>query len=291
MKTRPTLLRRALLACSVAFLLAGCLTTTDVKNAVNEANHAMLAAEAGPITDLVTPRGTEAGEISAALTRLNAFEESQSTPAMHDALRLRRALMHLNSGAYALAEAAFEEIKKPEDLSRRDQALFEVRATMLWWWQQAPVTEPGEFARIKATATAHQAALLSTAQKSSTPVETADYLREMQAWIGIKLAFDLADRAETKRLLDDAVNQYTAPFTDAEANQVESGIAGAEKIKAIDTSARRVVRAQGMIEHIANLLAQRRPENRVIPQFARDPIQRYFERTLRAADPGDGDLR
>jgi hypothetical protein len=281
MKSFTSSRSRILLALVAALLLSGCLTTIDVRHAVDRANYEMLIGEAGSPTDFLPANAIERGQPSSALARLDAFEQQLTdNPTALNALRLRRALLHLNNKAYALAAAAFDDVKDTDKLSNRDRALFKVHSTMLWWWPLAPVNLPGVFAQQLPAAERHQAALRDTAKEPATPPETRDYLLEMRAWIGIKLAFDLADAGETRKRLADAVDPFVASFSPAELAQVATGITDLKTAHAFDATTRRVLRTQGMIEHIASRMAARSEGRRVTPNFEKEQIAKYYATAL-----------
>jgi len=279
--SRP--LRFALGILAVSLLFAGCgLTTAEVRTTIDQANYAMLSGEAEPMTDVLLAPGTARGQPSAALARLDAFEaQHKDNPSTLAALQLRRALLHLNNRSFALAKAAFEQIQDPTKLTAsRDRTLYDLRETLQWWWPLAPVDLPGKFAPHRAEALAHQEKLLAAARDSKISPELHDYLLEMRAWIGIKLALDLADRNETRRLLEDAVNTFAADFEPGELNQVATVIPDSAGLKPFDNSVRRVLRAQAMLDHLAGRLAARDAINRVAPNFEPAPFATYYEEVL-----------
>jgi len=253
----PTWLSVALFAS--ALLLAGCVTSTEVREIVRQSNAEsvaltgdLLVAEAGSAASLAPADAQGGGSTPDAIARLNAFVESHpENKVTLNALLLRKALLHLNAGTLELARATFEQIDASQLRSARDQGLLAVHDRMLWWWSVARIDQPGVFAaNHREDAESAMRALLERAQAAGTPEELRDYLLEMRACIGIKLAADLIDKSVARALIENSVNSYSQGFSPSETAQLASGKLSPSAMP-FDGATRRVLRAQTMLGLIA----------------------------------------
>lgn len=269
-----------IVACALAF--SGCLTTSQVSKIVRDSNYdLLLSAVPGLETGgLSANPGTEKNQtVDEASARIEAFlAQHPDDPAMASALRLRQALLHLNHGAFSLAENAFAEVKPADLHTARDQAIHALREPLLWWSQQSLVRTATFFSTQKESAQKWMRVIATQAQ---TPALNAapdlrDYFLEMRAWIGLKLGLADINPASSRETLQDAISLYTASFT-----PVELGVLAAPDFKpaqAYDRSTRRVLRARTLLETLAK--ATRDQANAPLV-FSQPQVQAYYANVAR----------
>ena len=266
-------------ACCALFL-NGCLTTTEVTKLVRDSNYEMLLSAPGLETGGLStnPGGDKSSSVDEASARIEAFlAQHPDDPAMAAALRLRQALLHLNHGAFALAQNSFAEVN-PADLHRpRDRALYAARDLLLWWHQFSQVPPATFHATQRDTA---EKTMRLLAEQSRTPdVASApalrDYLLEMRAWIGLKLGLATADPAAARATLQSAINLYGESFSPAEITLVNA--TDFKNVPPYDGSTRRVLRARTLLETLAKA-ARDQPDRQLT--LAQPAFQLYYAAAL-----------
>jgi hypothetical protein len=235
-----------------ALFLAGCVTDDQVKTIVRDSNYQMLLASA-PGLELGGVSADGKGDSSAeeASARLTAFlEANKADPVMANALRFRQTLLYLNQRALALADAAFQQVDPQALRSPRDKAIFAAYADLRWWSEfslAAPVTF---FSSQKDAAVQHMRSLAQHADNVAALPDLRDYFLEMRAWIGLKLGLASADLNFSVSTLQNAVSIWTATFSPAELEVLNS--ANFTGAKPLDLSTRRVIRARVLLTTLAS---------------------------------------
>lgn len=279
---------RLALALSVtALLLTGCVTSTEVRDIVRQSNTdsvtalgEQLVAEAGSPAALAPATGDGSGEAPDAIARLSAFvEQHPDNKVTQNALLLRLAFLHLNRGALELARATFERIDPAQLRSARDQGLLAVQAHLLWWRGVAQLRQPGVFASVHgAEAESARRDLLARATAQGAPEALRDYLLELRAHIGLKLAADLIDKSAARALLEDSVNACAAALGEAETAQLATGRLD-PATRPFDAATRRLLRMQGLLEAVAD--AWRSEPAEFQPVFTNTGCLAHYRRSLR----------
>lgn len=262
----------ALLSVAVV-LLTGCVTSSEVKSIVRDANYQMLVATAPG----VDPAGLSAdgkSDPSAADTsaRVDAFlEANKNDPVMANALRFRQTLLYLSQRAFSLADAAYQQVDATSLRSPRDKALYAAYKDVRWWNEYA-LTAPFTFhATQKDAALSHMSSLARQAGDLASLPDLRDYFLEMRAWIGLKLGLGSPSLDASVATLQDAVNVWTATFTPAELDLLLS--ADFKAVKPFDLSTRRVIRARSLLTTLASQTTGA-PNARLT--FAQDSVNKFY---------------
>ncbi len=80
------------------------------------------------------------------VARIDAFIESHpERPATLNALRIRKAMLLLQTGRPNFARAPFEAFDPRGEGNTRDRALYDARSTLLFWWSVAGIQDPSQF--------------------------------------------------------------------------------------------------------------------------------------------------
>ena len=205
----------ALLVAS-ATLFAACGTTAEVRDLVAESNAAVLMAES-PV--LVTaPTGSDSsgtgqrlGGEADLITRIDTFIETHpERPATLNALRIRKAMLLLQSRQPNLARAAFENFDPAIAGNTRDRALYDARNSLLFWWAVAGLQDPGQFPTDRRFAS--QQAELETVIDGLPPTSVRAYLAALHAQMVMKRVENV-DATRGRPMLQAAFARYIGEFS------------------------------------------------------------------------------
>ncbi len=246
----------------MVLLLAGCATSAEVGKIVADANLAVMSAELNPTAGAVTG-GAEAPGWQAVSKKIEAFiAANPDQKATNAALRVRQAMVLLQSGQASLAEAAFDEADRGSLFFARDRALKDLQAELLWWYR----TSTGSMN--KAAIAAGRAALttignrlqeLGSGPNANENEGIRDFLAAMRATIGLKIAADGFLGAEAGPPIAAALNDYAATLAAGETARWAGAGAwpptGAGIDVAIGAASRRRFRAEFLLESARGILA------------------------------------
>jgi len=197
--------------CAAVLLLAdSCATKGEVEKIVAESNSALLAAGVPDVqlrADGSSGGGT--GDWQSDSRKIDALIAAHpDQTAMIGALRVRQGVLLLANRQYNLAQAAFDAAT---DLKTdRDKTLKNLSPSLVWWYQHSADATLNQLQRDKA----REALSAFDAQISNVrdSPDIRDFLAEMRAYIGLKLASE--EQGETKRTtFVDTLNRYSEIFT------------------------------------------------------------------------------
>lgn len=259
------------LLASWALFLSGC-TSTDVKDIVRESNYEMLLADTSATASLLPAdaKDRSTATIDSALGRLETFIQNYpDKPDLTNPLRLRQALIYLSKGSFANADAAFDAIDPTKLHSARDQTIFAVHHSLSWWYEHAAEAGPSFVANQSAKAREVMTEFKTKAEQANGAPEMQDYLREVRAWIGLKLAGQLEGLAR-RQIIKDALDLYAIGFTGREEAILKEG-KFEKDAPPFDRSIRRALRMDTLLDTAAGL-AKPLPESQR-PQLANAALQ------------------
>lgn len=252
-------------ALAAAILLVdGCSTTNKTKEAVTESNAALLAQ--------LEPDGASGGgtvdwqSASSKIDTLIAANPDQR--ATNGALRVRQGVLLLAYRQYDLALAAFDTAS---DLKTdRDKALKALSPWLAWWYQHSadPTLNPLQRAKAGEALSAFNAQI---AKVRASP-DIRDFLAEMRAYIGLKLASEEQGGAKRATFID-TLNRYSEIFTTEDLDALAQGNLRSDS-STVTTTERRRLRAQAVIEKAKRMsksgsLASLTATDLKNPQFAK----------------------
>ena len=235
-------------------LSAGCVTSTEVKKIVNNANYQALVASTPGLEPGGIPADGKLDESTEDARRhLSVFLEAHKDDKyLTGALRLRQALLYLNQRAFALAGTTITGIEDGDLQSPRDKAILAAFDSLKWWSEYAPETDAAAFhASQEGNARSHMKSLKDQADKLTDLPDLRDYFLEMRAWIGLKLALSTRDWPTAKGYIEEVVNDWTQTFSPAEL-AAASTPNGEIKSKPLDISTRRCLRLRNFLNEVAS---------------------------------------
>lgn len=244
--------------------LTGCVTQQQVQRIVADSNAQLLASQF-PEPQLLPKPGEPAGDdVSRRIDEFIAAHPDQKT--LNGSLRVRQAIIYLDRKQYNLAEAAFNAAKAYQPLpGARDDALVNVRESLVWWYENSG---GGSFDEVQmGHATGARKAFNEEARKRASSPDIRDFLAETGAWVGLKHFDSVTTSGEQKLLMEQTINDYAF-------------VLGAEDLKwlcnpgpmtdQVDMqTVRRRVRAETVLDQASMLARDMKPESR--PIF-RDPV-------------------
>jgi hypothetical protein len=242
MNTRPI---KAIILLALAGLFLGmsaCATSSDVRNIVDEANQASIAAslDAAAASLAPFPSTTVGGEGSTAATdatdttdaaeRISSWiAQHQDQPRIVDPLRLRLAYLLLQQGKPNSGQVVYEDITDAANLpSELQQVLYTNWQAYKWWWRAKGQESFSEADYDQATAF-HAQLVAQADQADRTP-----YIRSMLHQLAINIRFKHAVRSTRKEtvksLSEEGLQRYATQFSADERNAIkmvnsEQGIA------------------------------------------------------------------
>jgi hypothetical protein len=198
---------------AVILLTDGC-ATRGTKDGVNESNAALLAQ--------LQPDGAGGGgtadwqSASSKIDALIAAHPHQQVT--NGALRVRQGVLLLVHRQYNLAEAAFNAAT---DLKTdRDKALKALSPWLVWWYQHSadPTLNPLQRDKAREALKAFDAEIASVQGSQNI----RDFLAEMRAYIGLKLASEEQGNAKRATFVD-TLNRYSEIFTPEDLEALAQG--------------------------------------------------------------------
>ena len=252
-------------ALAAAILLVdGCATQRQTNDVVTDSNAALLAQ--------LQPDGIGGGgtmDWQSASSKIDALIAANPDQRVaNGALRVRQGVLLLAYRQYNLAEAAFDAAT---DLKTdRDKALKALSPWLVWWYQHSadPTLNPLQRDKAREALTAFDAQI---AKVQSSP-DIRDFLAEMRAYIGLKLASE--EQGEAKRAtFVDTLNRYSEIFTPEDLAALAQGNFKPDS-SAVTTTERRRLRAQAVIAKAKRMtksgsLASLTASDLKNPQFAK----------------------
>jgi len=270
-----------------AIALAGCVTSTQVRDIVSASNYEMLVAS-DPALATTVPADADKGAkpTPGAAERLTTFLQAHpDDPVLGPALHLRQALLYLNERQFDLAQAAFDQIKGAKLTTARDEALVAAFPTIKWWSQWS-LAGGGVFRGQRTDALAKMQALatLAAGEGLKQSPDVSAYLLEMRAWIGLKAGFAVvlpADAEFQVQTLQSAVDVWTKTFSADELAMLNNPQIDAKL--AFTLSTRRVLRLRTLLDTLATVA---KSGGTLVPPpavlFEKPAAQTYYEAKLAA---------
>lgn len=253
--TFSTLFGRAFTATSVplvlafALTLAGCATQKEVARIVADSNAAMLAGQFG-LPDAHPGGQKESWETAS--DRIEAFIAAHpDQPATTSPLRIRQATLLLSHGQFALAEAAFNDVKLGDLHSDRDKAIKRSQKTMLWWFANSTNDIWTSTDQTQAQNALDQLKGEQALLKGS--VDIRDYLAELRAWIGLSAAKQTTSEDTARTRIETTLNVYAGIFTPEDLVIIASGKENLPDPKAMGVDVRRRVRSRAVLRFAREL--------------------------------------
>lgn len=121
---------------AVALALSACATRAEVAEVVSDTNAAMLSPE------LIQPGGTANGDWKDAVRKIDRIIAAHPDQAkMNAALRVRQAMLLTVNKADALAAEVWTLVDA-KLLGARDQSLYRLRESLIWWYGRASEAAP-----------------------------------------------------------------------------------------------------------------------------------------------------
>jgi hypothetical protein len=201
-------------------LVDGCASTSQTTEAVTESNAALLAAGVPDVQ--LQPDGAGGGgtvdwqSASSKIDALIAAHPDQTVT--NGALRVRQGVLLLAYRQYDLAQAAFDAAT---DLKTdRDKALKALSPWLVWWYQHSadPTLNPLQRDKAREALSAFDAQIVNV---RASP-EIRDFLAEMRAYIGLKLASEELGDAKRATFID-TLNRYSEIFTPEDLDALAQG--------------------------------------------------------------------
>ena len=249
---------------AASLFVDGCATQRQTTDVVTESNAALLTQ--------LQPDGAGSGgtadwqSTSSKIDALIAAHPDQRVT--NGALRVRQGVLLLANRQYNLAEAAFNAAT---DLKTdRDKALKALSPWLVWWYQHSadPTLNPLQRDKAREALSAFDTEI---ATLRASP-DIRDFLAEMRACIGLKLASE--EQGEAKRAtFIDTLNRYSEIFTSEDLDELAQGNLRPGS-SAVTIAERRRLRAQAVIAKAKRMagsgsLASLTASDLKNPQFAK----------------------
>ena len=255
---------------AATLLVDGCATQRQVKDIVSESNATLLAAGVPDVQLQANGlSGSGTGDWQTASHKIDAFiAANPDQRATIGALRVRQGILLLANRQYDLAQAAFNAAT---DLKTdRDKALKALSPWLVWWYQHSadPTFNPLQREKAREALSAFDAQIV----KVRGSPDIRDFLAEMQAYIGLKLASE--EQGETKRAtFVDTLNRYSEIFTPEDLDALAQGNLKPSS-STVTVTERRRLRAAAVIEKAKRMagsgsLASLTASSLKNPQFAK----------------------
>jgi len=185
--------------------ISGCVTTSDVREAVATTNAAMVS----PALD---PPGNQASgaweDPVAQIDRIIQNNPGETTLVNH--LRLRQAMLLTVFEQGNLAAERWKQINPSALKTERDRSLYENRDALVWWYRRAPSLEPLDNQE-KERANEYVSQLTSSIAEI-TNEEVKGYLGTIRAQMDLRLAndADVSTDALEQQVSDEMANDLEA---------------------------------------------------------------------------------
>jgi hypothetical protein len=129
--------KKLILTLLLAFLVAACATTQEVRTIVREANAASLLAASEFVTAHPAKPAVGGGDV---IDRIDAFLDQHPEPQLArvcDALRVRKGLLLAARKRSNLARETFAQVQVANLGNPRDRAIYRASGALIWWWTVA----------------------------------------------------------------------------------------------------------------------------------------------------------
>ena len=222
---------------ATTLLLDGCATQRKTEDIVSETNAALLAAGVSDVQ--LQPDGARSGgtvDWQSASRKIDALIAAHPDQRVtNGALRVRQGVLLLTYRQYDLAQAAFNAAT---DLKTdRDKALKALSPFLVWWYQHSAdaTFNPRQREKAREALTAFDDQI--TKVRASPDIR--DFLAEMRAYIGLKLASE--EQGDVKRAtFVDTLNRYSEIFTPADLDALAQDNLRSDRSTAATTDRRRI---------------------------------------------------
>lgn len=239
-------------------LVAGCVSTRQVRDIVATSNAAALQATLG-VTDF-GGAGSGTNAVQAIDQFIAAHPDQPKTIA---ALRLRQAMLLLTQRRFNLAQAAFNEVKPEHLVTARDLALVRLREDLLWYYRHS-TDNPVDAVRGDQAVAAFQkqiSELDESVRKGAVEnEEIRDRLAELRVQLGLSIARAFPPLPMRQRV-EQAINDYSRIFTAADLQAMRQEGPWTE-VTAITPSIKRRAGAVAQINEARRLSADLEPPPR-----------------------------
>lgn len=237
----------------IVVLSVGCATRQDVQEIVAQSNAQMLMAQ---IPGSTLPSGNPNARKDAVWVelsdRIDAFIAAHPDQTkIASALRIRQAMLLLAFEQYNLAQASFSLVKAEDLTTARDQALYNVRDSLVWWFglnKSVDMSLP-QFAEADEALRVLQA---EVDQRQASPA-IRDYLAEIRVWIALYSSLKMTNPAKAKAYLEDGINHYAEIFTPEDLAVLKNPTTSANWQDSPEVVRRRL-RAKAVIEYAQNVI-------------------------------------
>lgn len=198
--------------------LVGCATKAQVEQLNLAIAHSMVPDVPSVRADgsTISSSGWEATS-----RKIDAFiQANPKSTVTIKALRMKQAMLLLRHQKFAMARAAFNEVKDPNGLYDRDKALWNLRDHLLWWYETDRLSAPDYDRSTQASkAIGDQITSLSSKPENT---EIRDVLAWMRAYIDLHRISDLGETLAKPEFVE-AVNNYSMWLTSDDVTAVVAG--------------------------------------------------------------------
>lgn len=207
-------------AIAAAFLIGGCVTTSEVKSIVANSNAAMIS----PPLDLAGSNETETWQ-SAVEQIDKLIAENSSEPILVNHLHLRAAMLLTVNQQDSLANLRWREVEGSQLQSERDKTLFECKDALVWTY--ARFKDPTPFDSAEHTMADARVTILSESLLGVQTYDTKIFLGTIRAQLQLKRANDSKNNTPEqtvaiKTLLATGLNDYYSLFSKDDTDWVAS---------------------------------------------------------------------
>ncbi len=206
----------ALILMAGSVLVSGCVTTTEVRNIVNDSNNLLMVDQL--MTPEPSPDGTaEDWQVTAQKidTFIAAHPDQEAT---NGALRVRQAFLYLNNEKYNMAKAAFQDAEKfSSKLNSRDAALMDFRDDIIWWFEHSN-TQSFNWDDAKAHLDALKRVLPDDKKKI---LGVHEYLLEIRTYLALKMTPQV-DNEEKNTVFRSGIEEYARIFDSDDITALKS---------------------------------------------------------------------
>ena len=237
----------------IVVLSVGCATRQDVQEIVAQSNEQMLIAQlpgsALPSGDPNARNDAPWVELSDRIDAFIAAHPDQTK--IVSAMRIRQAMLLLAFEQYNLAQVSFSLVKAEDLTAARDQALYNVRDSLVWWFglnKSAAMSLP-QFAKADEALRVLQA---EVDQRQASPA-IRDYLAEIRVWIALYSSLKMTNAAKANTYLEDGINHYAKIFTLEDLTALKNPTTSASSQDSPEVVRRRL-RAKAVIEYAQDVI-------------------------------------
>lgn len=205
-----------------ASLVGGCVTASEVKSIVQDANReSMVAGLAGGGSGLEPENGpAQPSSWKDQVARIEDFILTHPEQVRtNNALRLREAVLLLNAGQPNLARAVFSEIDREHLAGARDRAIYDAREDLIWWYGLGRSLSPEDRSSARAALTG-----LAAVADGPDPIPsyTRRFLEQTRVRIANRLAASLSAEEDIRSILDEATARYAEQFDASDRKAIQA---------------------------------------------------------------------